>query len=526
MPEESIEAREPDFADQLISELDESPKWPLPREVIPRRKVAEGRALRKQDREWLKTMHGWDPDRDYVADALARRIAFGWADFLFAEDVTITAAGEDAPKPDEGPNRDDGASAGSGNAARDAAQEEIDRMVEATRMPALLHRAERKVVSEGEAYWKLHTNIAVADYAQLTWLSRLDTVPLFYGDQLLAAAFVTERRRVMELYRQGDKDQMEVVYRHAEIHTDQRVVNVLYRGTNDELGARIPLDQITETAGYAEQWLHGLPMLAGRVVNDLDDDDTIGIGEYDAVVDELLALNEAMTIAVENARLTGKDRIFSAGRFMQSDGSFDASLEVFQVEPDDSTMGEGDAKPPVVAIEKKYDAQALWFHITKLVKTIVNSCGLVPQWIGEDVEGHGETGLAIRLRFIPTTNSAKGKTREWSHAVPHIVDLQLRVAALPVDQGGFGRDVAQDEPPAVEFADPIPADQSRDLIDVAAATTSEVMSRYIGVKTLHPEWTDEQIEEELARIDKDKEAGLLQPMPPGFNAVKPPQSVR
>jgi hypothetical protein len=526
-----------DFADTLIDELDESDKWPLPREAYARGMAAEGRALRKGDREWLKQMHRWDRDRDYVVDSLAKRIAFGWADFLFAEDVTITAAGDDEP---EGGGEGQGQKAGAGNTKRDVAQLEIDTTIETTRMPALLHRAERVVVSEGEAYWKLHVNRAVADTALLTWCSRLDTVPLFYGDRLLALAFVTERHYEIETVeqQQGEPEQRKVIYRHAEIHTEGRVVNVLYRGDEEHLGDRVKLDDITQTAGYAEEWKHGLPMLAGRVVNDLDDDDTFGVGEYASVVDLLLALNEAMTIAVENARLTGKDRIFSAGRFMQSDGSFDASLEVFQVETDGATLGEGDSKPPVVAIEKHYDAVPLWLHITNLVKTICNRVGLVPQWIGEDVEGHGETGLAIRLRFIPTVNAAKGKTREWAHVLPLIMDLMLRVASLPIEQGGFGREVAQDEPPAVEFADPIPADQSRDLLDVSAAVVSEVMSRRTAIKTLHPEWSDEQVDDELQLITKDRETeiaqappppnpdGLLPAMPPGFKPVHPPAGAR
>lgn len=508
-----------DFADQLISELDDAPSWPLPREMQARQQAAEGRALRKGDKDWLKMMHRWDADRDYIRDALPKRIAFGWADFLFAEEVTITAASDDDDTDRVGEGH---AAAGSGDASREATQVEIDATVETNRMPALLHRAERIVVSEGEAYWKLHVNRAVADCALLDWCSRLDTIPLFYGERLLAAAFITTRRCQMEIYTPDEEDEQEVFYRHAEIHTDGRVINLLYRGLIDRLGERVPLDSITESAGYNPEWKHGLPMLAGRVVNDLDDDPTIGIGEFDAGVnDMLLALNEAVTISVENARLTGQDRVFAAGRFTQSDGSFDASMQVFQLEDDGGTLGEGDTRLPIVAIEKHYDAVPLWLHITNLVKTILSRTGLVPQWIGEDVQGAAETGVAIRLKFIPTTNAAKGKTREWGHEIPHIIDLMLRVASLPIEDGGFGRDVAQDEPPAVEFADPIPTDQSRDLMDVSSAVVSEVMSRRTAVKTLHPSWSDDQVEQEIALIDKDKAEGELPPLPPAIEPAHP-----
>lgn len=476
----------PDFADQLILELDAATEWPLRREQHARRQVAEGRALRKLNRDWLRTMAGWDQDREYVADPLARRIAAGFADFLFAAEPRFTTDGD---------------------------QELLEETLTGNQMPARLHRAARTVVSEGEAWWKLHVNLATAKVPLVSWCSRLDVVPLFDGDRVLAAAFVTERARRMESVTIGDEvEECEVVYRHAEVHGPGRVVNVLYRGTADTLGGRVSLDRVPATAGYAEVWEHGLPILAGRVVNDLDDDDTLGVSEYEAVRDLLLALNEAMTISAENARLTGQDRIFVAGKFRQQDGTFDASLQVFEVEGHDQTLGEG-GPTSIYGVEKHYDAEPLWLHIRNLVKTAVSRVGLVPQWIGEDVDGQAKSGTAIRLEFLPTTNAAKGKLREWGTVLPELVHRMLLVAELPIEQGGLGRGPAPEEPPAVEFGDPLPVDEQEQTDTDATAVTAGIKSRRTAIRDRHPDWSDEQVQDELDEIRADQ-ALDLEPVPP------------
>jgi hypothetical protein len=336
---------------------------------------------------------------------------------------------------------------------------------------------------------------------------------MFYGDRLVACAFVTEVARESGTATEGEENPSEVVWRHTEVHCDKVVRNLLFRGTHDRLGDPQPLEAQARTRGMQEQWTHELPMLAGRVVNDLEDDDTLGEGEYDQVQDLLLALNEAATIAVENARLTGKDRIFAAGRFLDISGGFDASMEVVQVEQDGATLGESADKPPVVAVEKHYDADPLWLHITKLVHTILSRVGLVAKFIGDADEGGGDaSGRAIRLQFMPTTNAAKGKGREWDAALPRIADLMLRVGALPVEKGGFGRAYQPDSPPSVTRGDVLPVDEGETIVDNATAVTAEIRSRRTAIRETNPDWTEQQVDEELALIRED--TALSAPPPP------------
>ena len=67
---------------------------------------------------------------------------------------------------------------------------------------------------------------------------------------------------------------------------------------------------------------------------------------------------------------------------------------------------------------------------------------------------------------------------------------------------------------------------------------SEVMSRKTAIETLHPEWSEEQVQDELDLITKDRETEVAKPpppanpddllpaMPPGFKPVHPPAGAR
>jgi hypothetical protein len=479
-----------DHGEDLIAELKAASEWPLKRERGYRETVARRRALRRGERDQLKLMSNWSQhtadgvDRDYKIDPLAKRIVSGFADFLFGEDPTFT---------DE------------------RHQEDLDEVVSENDLAARLYRAERMVASEGESFWKLHTNPEIAQVALIEWRSRLGVCPSFYGDRLLAVAFHT----VVARESSGDEENpQETTWRHLEVHSDKVVRNLLFKGTPNELGDLHPLELRPETNGLPEAWNHGLPMLAGRVVNDLDDDDSLGEGEYDQVEDLLLALNEAVTIATENARLTGKDRIFAAERFTKQ-GGFDASMEVFTVDAAGTTLGEGEDKPAIYAVEKTYDADPLWLHIGKLVHMTLSRVGLVAKFIGDaETGGSDASGRAIRLQFIPTVNAARGKGREWDGKLPKIVGLMLAVGALPKDNFGFGRTYDPESLPSVARGDVLPVDEGETVSDNAVAVTAEIRSRWTAVKEQHPEWDDTEVQDELDRIDGDTAPPEMPPPPP------------
>lgn len=469
----------PDFADQLAAEIAGSP-WPIPREIEHRQKVSRRRALSKGDKEQLRQMAGFDdPSRGYIVDPLPDLVRRTFADFLFGETPRYLLESD---------------------------QERLDDVISETRFTPGIRRAARMGVGEGETWWSLHVNPAIAETPLVTWRSRLDAVPLFYGERLLAVAFVSVVREEMKA--DADENIHQTVWRHAEIHSEGRVLNRLYVGGAEEIGDERPLESIPETDGLAEDWETGLPMLAGRVVCDIDEDPALGESPLDRIEDFSLALNEALTIATENARLTGKDRVYAAGHILLPDGGLDTGIDVIRVESDGAELGGGDGKPPILAVEKHYDAAPLWLHIAKLTATTLTRAGIVQQLIGEEVEGaSAESGVARKMRFLPTENAAEGMGVEWDTELPKILALIFALGALPPSNGetpgGFGWTPIADVP-SVERAEPLPADETEIVTRNALAVSSGIRSRGTAIAEQHPEWSQEQIDEEIAAIDADE----------------------
>lgn len=475
----------PDFSEQLIDEL-AGASWPLDREVEVRRTVERRRAFRKRDKAQLQVFANWhDTERAYLADPLPKQIAKTHADFLFGEAPTFKLEKDDE-------------------------QAHLDEIIGENSYVAKLRRAARQSVSEGETWWRVHVNPLIAEVPLIDWYSRLEVVPLFYGDRLLACAFVSEVLREAPV----NEETPAAVWRHFEIHAQGVVVNVLFRGTDETVGEEKPIEDLEQTEHLPLKWEHGGPMLAGRVINDADEDAYLGESDYDQVDDYFLALNEALTISAENARLTGKDRVFVAGHLTQEDGGFNAGVEIFRQESDGGELGASDGKPPVVAVEKHYDSEALWFHILKLTLVALSRCGIVAQLVGEDTEGKGSdsTGVAIRLRYLPTINASEGKGTEWDDGNQEATHALLWVSALPPSTeegvpGGFGKPYAG-TPPAIERADVLPADETELINRNAVAVSASIRSLQVAIEDQHPGWTVEQVEKEIDRIREDAEAAM------------------
>lgn len=484
------------YADQLLSEVESSDVWPLKRERHILSEVHKRRAWRRGEKRVLEMLAKWDTrctelfvgeeKREYVHDPLAKRIAGAFADFLFGDSPEVTAHNE-----------------------RDQAW--LDLILDENRLPSILHRAERVTASEAESWWHIWTDRETALTPLVEFVSRLRVVPLWRGDRLLAVAFATIL---------ADED--DVIWRHLEVHADGQVVNALFEGDRNKLGGRRNLGARPEMAGVEETWSHGLPILAGRVVNELDDDHALGIGEYDQIQDLLLALNEARTIGAENTRLTAKKRLFVNSALVEPEGTFDAGQDIVQVDGQGNVLGESGSAPPVSAVEYSYDAQPLIAHNQDLESTILSRVGLVPQIIGHQVDGQAESGTSIRLRFLPTEIAADGKSREWLDRLPIIVQRLMLVDQLPAERGGFGRTYAEaGAPPTVELGSILPEDDNEIATENALAVQAGIRSVETAVRKQNPDWSDQDVQDELDRIKGDQPQMPEPAPPPGPDHMQP-----
>lgn len=105
------------------------------------------------------------------------------------------------------------------------------------------------------------------------------------------------------------------------------------------------------------------------------------------------------------------------------------------------------------------------------------------------------------MRLIPTTLAAKGKSRFWDDSLPKLMMLCQRIDSAPTESGGFARPWNNpDEPPSIERSQPLPTDETEQTNRHVAAVGGEVESRRTAIADLHPDWDDEQVQQELDQI--------------------------
>lgn len=492
----------------LLRRLRALRKWPPPTELKVRQKISLWAALRESDEPVLRRVMDWKHDRDLLIDNLPEKIATAYGDLLFGEDP------EWAP-------------------ADDSDGDPLDAMVEG--WPGGLQSSEETCVSEGEVWWRLAVNTAASFHPILTFHSRGDVVPLFFGGECIAVAFVSKLSSL------ADDDRSKTVWRHLEIHSAGFVANVLFEGRDNLLGEMRELAAHPEVAELAEVWEHGLPMLAGRIVNRFGRHTHFGRSIYEGVWTRFLELNEAATIGRENMRLTAKKRAVVPASALRAAPAVAMTQAVAEANPDQAArparpqfdagedllvhdpldVEEGrEGQGPFRILEYSFDAAALIAHYQHVVETVCQRCDIVPQFIGSGDFGSASSGTALRVRLLPTTNAAEGRGRRWDDQLPVITQRAQLLEALPVALGGFGRDAEWTNPgglPSVERSSPLPRDENEEAQRISTLRTADAMSIRQGVVELHPDWADDLVDREVELIRADLAASV-----PTFGGVTPP----
>lgn len=461
-------------ADTLADLITASTDWPPRHAADAWRQVTEWQAFREANSDLLNQITPFTRDNDcgYIADPLPAKISQAFADLLYGEDPDIDPGSE-----------------------HDA--DSLAAIVDDNDLPSELQAAADIQSSEGEVWWRLLIDPEQADRPLIRFLSRTQVIPLIRGRRPVAVAFVF----VIE-----HADNEDRVTRLIEIHGPGEVRNHLFTGTASTLGHPVPLEQHPATADLTETWEHGLPMLAGRIVNRLGRSAQLGVSDYAGVRDLLLALNETVSIGQHNARLTLRKRVIVPSRFLDQNGNFPAGADVIvahDTDTDPDKPGQGLAQ-----VEWNFDADAFISYKRELETTIIARVGLTPQLVGMATADGGSqalTGPAIKLRYLPATLTAEGKARSWDDQLPVILSLAQRLDALPQNMGGFGRQWTDPEtPPSVKRAPVLPEDDGEEAKRHVTLVTGEIESRRTAIETLHPDWSTARVDEEIARIHDDQ----------------------
>ncbi len=449
--------------------------WPLKSQAKAWTEAAKWAAFREADPEKIRP-RDWDVTRPYIVDPLAGRISETWADLIHGEEPNIEPANE-------------------------ADADRLLEVIEGNDYSSGLQGAEDICSSEGSTWWRILCDPETADHPLIEWHSRMMVIPIFRGKALRAVAFWSELPK---------DPNTEETYRVFEIHADGVVRNLLFRGSRSSVGTKVNLTDHPDTADIPEDdWMHGLPMLAGKILNRTGPKRTEGASDYKRVEGLLYALNEAVTIGSENARLTLKQRVAVPSKYLDPvTQKFPAGAEVLISQSVDQNPDTPDSDR-MAQIEWSFDADAWTAWHDKLTDLILTRTRVAPQLMGRSAGNSPESGTALRSRILDSVMAANGKARAWDTEIPRQLSLVARVDAMPVEQGGFGATWTDAEsPPTFERASTLPEDAGEETERVVLEVSAEILSRRSAIEERHPDWTDERVKEELKRIADEREAAM------------------
>jgi hypothetical protein len=439
----------------------------------------ETRIRQEASRQWV------DP---YIISPVPRLVSRASANLLFGQPAEFTPANES-----------------------DA--DSLEALVNANALDSELVRAALIASSEGAVWGRIVVQPALLDAPIIEWVSPRRVIPHFNGRFPMGATFISEHPQTAT----------EVV-RVLETYDPGIISTRAYRGTHSTLGAEISLDSFPATMGIQPDVVTGVDQaLIAFIPNTLASDPEIGISDYDGLRDRFLALNEATTIAQQNLKLAGRKRALIDAAYLDTAGRFIDSDDVYIRSDRDEMLGDGGK--PVQMIEYGYESQALIAWLDHLLDSTLSYAGIAPQSIGRSVDGGATSGTALRLKMNHSLIEAAGKGRHFDRGLGRLLQFAAILDSRRTTEGGFGRQWADPETaPTIKRHDGLVRDDNEAAQMISTLLNSEGISTDQAVRTLHPDWSPEQVDEEVSRIRDHSPMDAQTPVadPSQISTARPP----
>lgn len=432
----------------------------------------------------LDLLRGVDAQEDVVPFPSARIAARTLAAFLFGENPTYTHEDDDV-------------------AAR------VNDLAAGSNLASTLLEAAYTQVVEGEVFLRPTWDTELdTDHAILTAIAGRRVLPRFRYGRLLDAATLTTW---VDVGKGSAITGTSTRYRRLlEFYVPGGIERRLYVGAADRIGSEVSLEAFAETAGLEEEVDTGIDeTLLVHVPLGRDTESPHGVSLFDGLEGLILAMHRLYSQEQHDAEMARR-RIAVSEEFVRRDAGgnpvVDRRLDLF-VLSEAAAGAVGAERKPVEAIEFTDDL-VMRDRLQGRFREFLIACGIAPDTLDANETGGAISGTSRRLAQALTIQTVGAMGRYWQHALGHALRLAMLVetthlgANLPAD--------AVAVPPTVTLADGMIDDASelaRILVDLDSA---EAISPEQKIRRLHPEWTDDEVADELAAITGNT------PPPPAF----------
>lgn len=386
-----------------------------------------------------------------------------------------------------------------------AAQERLDLIANGDEPHAMFSEMGELKSALGATALVVRWDTAVADNAWLEPSAADVVIPVFRSGRMIECTLWTE-------YVDGSK-----YYRHLEHHMVGAIEHALYVGSENNLGRRVPLQERPETAGIAELvnadsmiltgidrltavYNPNMPTAKWRKKGVLAHTGRSDFAQLHPLFD---ALDETWSSWIRDLR-QGAGKVLVPESMLDfggigTGGTFDMGREVFA-----GLNVPGD--PTKVAIDKvQFEIRVEEHERTAfgIYREILRKAGFSQSAWG-DYTGGAEGGQMTATE-VADRKSASERTRDKKILRDRVAIARAASVALEIDGRVFpGKGGGRFEPPTVVFPDVSQEDPEKlartlTLLDTAAAISLEQK-----VRRANPDWDDELVNAEVAKIRAER----------------------
>lgn len=411
-------------------------------------------------------------DRHQIHVPLAGDIAQTSSDLLFSEPPSFIVKDDDAGENDVLNTQDN-----------------LDELLRQCGLKNKLLEAGETSSALGGVFLRLVWNTEFMKHPTIQVVAPDRAIATFMYGKMVAVGYVTEY----------DSSDGQDYYRHIEHHEDGLIHHALYQGTKTNIGNRVELTKLQETADLQDEIVLPFNTLASVYVPNQRPLRRLkgyeyGRSDYDGIEGLMDAIDEAYTSWMRDVRL-GKSRIIVPTEYLERRGrgrgtAFDIDAEVFTgLEIDPNTENKG-----IQPVQFEIRDQQHKTTVMELIDRAVTAAGYSPQSFGINIEGRAESGTALKLRERKTFTTQGKKQRYYTQPLEEILE-KLQILDVEI----FG---AQYKPMGlrVEWQDAVQQDVRESATVIESLHRAQAASLDTKVRLLNPELTEEEVEQEVLKI--------------------------
>lgn len=359
-------------------------------------------------------------------------------------------------------------------------------------------------------------------YLKVCWDRDLDSKPWLASVHADAAVptFRYGRLVAVTFWRHIFEDGGRIV-RHLERHEVDNgqgvILHGLYDGGRGDLGRPIPLNAYPETAGLEPVVETGIDMLTADYVPNIRPAKVwrnqpcgayLGRADFSGAEPFMDALDEVYSSWMRDVR-HAKARLVVGDGMLQNLGPgagsrFNPDREVYEeiaIAPNSSTPGITQVQFAIRVQEHRDSAQ-------HLMDKVIQMSGYSSGTFGETDTGVRQAALTATEIRAKQQRSYVTRDKKMLYVRPPL--SRIVEAMLAIDRVMFNSDVTPDKP-RIQFGDTVSEDPLTLAQTAQALRAAEAASDETLVQLVNPEWDDEQVQEEVAKIQDQRQSSMSVP---------------